>query len=103
MKKYNYYDLVGVYQVDSVYKVVDYKRVSELVQKECGYRLVEIPKPLYLKLSANENKISNNQKTTINNEGGNFELAWIIATSLIIGIAACFIIFLMIKIIILTA
>lgn len=55
LKKYNYYDLVGVYQVDSVYKVVDYKRVSELVQKECGYRLIEIPKELYIKLSVVKN------------------------------------------------
>lgn len=55
LKKYNYYDLVGVYQIEDIYKIVDYKHVSELVQKECGYRFVEIPKELYIKLSVVEN------------------------------------------------
>lgn len=62
LKKYNYYDLVGVYQVHSVYKVVDYKRVSDLVQKECGYRFLEIPKELYIKLSVVENIRANREE-----------------------------------------
>ncbi|MDY4309945.1 hypothetical protein SOX05_08700 [Pseudomonas putida] len=65
LKKYNYYDLVGVYQIGDIYKVVDYKNVSELVQKESGYRLVEIPKELYIKLSAAKNKSESRTKQEI--------------------------------------
>lgn len=65
LKKYNHYDLVGVYQIGDIYKVVDYKNVSELVQKESGYRLVEIPKELYIKLSAAKNKSESRTKQEI--------------------------------------
>lgn len=62
LKKYNYYDFVGVYQIEDIYKIVDYKHVSELVQKECGYRFLEIPKELYIKLSVVENIRANREE-----------------------------------------
>ncbi|WP_350613270.1 hypothetical protein [Pseudomonas sp. HY7a-MNA-CIBAN-0227] len=67
LSKYREYDLVGIYDKSSYdYKVVDYKKVEELAMKNIGYKFVEIPKELYIKLVTIENKTKNSYKNKCN-------------------------------------
>lgn len=102
LSAYKPYDLIGIYGEGDTFKIVDYKNIDTIVQSNLGYKFVEISKEIYIKLAAIENKISNNQKTTNNNEVGDCELAWIIGTLLILGFAACCMIVFLFKIFILT-